>query len=377
MQHKFRSQNEHENEHENEQEQEEQDDDDNSDGNNPPLSTIMDSITFKSSYVPPVCNVAVGKIRPSKSTKERDEIHLTPIHSHYMMRPGFKHIDDLDVKDGKDNDFKEMEEEEGNGLEKVQYKKKESDRTVNARKTSFGHRKKQIEEEDYINLKIVTNPHPSSKLLSTSTASVNFDHTSPYIKTLNYLEELNLKKLHENGESYDAISPSTISTLESALQKIISSFVEGEGPINFSVMLSVIDYVDEDVIMFAMRTVGVLVKGNWVINSDLTPYLPDEKLVRDCMIGVFRERGELDKGSLEVAVDKVGVRKDVIERMLKEIAVKKGKVWRCKLEDDVEFGNMYPVVEEEEEKEWNEGRGEVCKEYLEEYERLVLIEAQK
>ena len=111
MQHKFRSQNEHENEHENEQEQEEQDDDGNSDGNNPPLSTIMDSITFKSSYVPPVCNVAVGKIRPSKSTKERDEIHLTPIHSHYMMRPGFKHIDDLDVKDGKDNDVKEMEEE--------------------------------------------------------------------------------------------------------------------------------------------------------------------------------------------------------------------------------------------------------------------------
>ena len=37
------------------------------------------------------------------------------------------------------------------------------------------------------------------------------------------------------------------------------------------------------------------------------------------MIGVFRERGELDKGSLEVAVDKVGVRKDVIERMLKEV----------------------------------------------------------
>lgn len=47
------------------------------------------------------------------------------------------------------------------------------------------------------------------------------------------------------------------------------------------------------------------------------------------------------------------------------------------MEDDVEFGNLYPVVEEEEEKEWNEGRGEVCKEYLEEYERLVLIEAQK
>jgi hypothetical protein len=157
--------------------------------------------------------------------------------------------------------------QEGNGLEKVQYKKKESDRTVNARKTSFGHRKKQIEEEDYINLKIVTDPHPSSKLLSTSTASVNFDHTSPYIKTLNYLEELNLKKLHENGESYDAITPSTISTLESALQKIISSFVEGEGPINLSVMLSVINYIDEDVIMLAMRTVGVLVRGNWVINS--------------------------------------------------------------------------------------------------------------
>ena len=39
------------------------------------------------------------------------------------------------------------------------------------------------------------------------------------------------------------------------------------------------------------------------------------------MIGVFRERGELDKGSLEVAVDKVGVRKDVIERMLKEVRV--------------------------------------------------------
>ena len=37
-----------------------------------------------------------------------------------------------------------------------------------------------------------------------------------------------------------------------------------------SVMLSVINYVDEDVIMLAMRTVGVLVRGNWVINSGET-----------------------------------------------------------------------------------------------------------
>lgn len=221
-----------------------------------------------------------------------------------------------------------------------------------------------------MNLEIIKNPDDSTKLTSSATEKVEFDFKDKYVNTLNYLEEVNRIKLKENGEEFDKIHPETISTLESAMSKIIQSFYTSHSPLNLSVLLSCISYTDEALIIDALRTVAVLVRGNWILKSSLTPFSEKEQLARDVIISLFITHGSLDKSILKASITSLEVPEYVVEHMLKEIAVKRERLWWVKLVDDTEFGRRYGEVEEKERVEWEEGRKEVCKEFLEEYERI-------
>ena len=126
----------------------------------------LDHLKFSSTHIPPVCHYAIC----SFSGANREVLNMTPLKASYQMRPSYQNLDKEDEEkqeklelakgmaqqDSISNSNNSVEAD-SNGLSKVQLKKRESDRAMQARKNSYAYKRRMMEEEEWIELDIQQN----------------------------------------------------------------------------------------------------------------------------------------------------------------------------------------------------------------------------
>ena len=147
----------------------------------------------------------------------------------------------------------------------------------------------------------------------------------------------------ENEEQFDG-PQETIATSEQAVNKVVRSFYERNTPINTAVLLSSVKTTSPDILLSAMLKCAWVVRGNWVLKSQYSPFPKATKTARDVCLILLIDMVTLDKNLLKEVLSGLGIRNDLLNHMLKEFACVEGRQWKMKLDDDEVFGTEYPEV---------------------------------
>ena len=169
----------------------------------------------------------------------------------------------------------------------------QSERAIHARKTSFANRKKLIDSEEWIPLNILSSPSSGfdDSLMSSDTGRVPFGSDLDYVGGLNYLQQVVARKAPSPLSAPPNLH--TVSTSEAARAKVVAAFKSANSPINPYVLLAVVPYASRSLILSAFRSCGTYLRGNFVLSSVLWTDDDRRRLVRDTMITVLIDDGEV------------------------------------------------------------------------------------
>ena len=116
----------------------------------------QDKQVLESQWIPPITNYAVG-------VYTNGELHLNPVQNTYQLRPSFSHIDKaVEEEDMDDNmdDFIVQDEEEKDESKmetkqvEIHVKRRESERAVAARESSYQYKRTNMNAEKWIALDV-------------------------------------------------------------------------------------------------------------------------------------------------------------------------------------------------------------------------------
>eukprot|EP00047_Mylnosiga_fluctuans_P013702 m.32914 g.32914 ORF g.32914 m.32914 type:complete len:631 (+) comp5049_c0_seq2:5-1897(+) len=112
----------------------------------------LDSYTLQSSTAPLCTHYAVGALCDG-------ELHLTTIHGAVQFRPALVHLDEADSRrrapERREEKMKEEEDDDEPTAVTVTFKRKETEKTIAARKKSHSYMQKQLDEESWCSIKYV------------------------------------------------------------------------------------------------------------------------------------------------------------------------------------------------------------------------------
>ncbi len=128
----------------------------------------LTNLTHSGTYIQPVTSYAIGIVR-------NGDLHLSPLEATMQMRPSFDHLlaelgfDEGGVNGeekgvgGGDISRERLEKREMDGVEKVIYKKKETDRTQAARRSTYKYKLQKEGREPWIDLETRNADHEETE----------------------------------------------------------------------------------------------------------------------------------------------------------------------------------------------------------------------
>jgi len=296
-----------------------------------PYGLDLKQRTYTSHSIDPTTHTALGLVSSNGTS-----IHLIPlVHPVQQMRPSFKHIDDVNAeREGGDSGILQEEVPAGEpGEQPILLKKKESDKTIAIRQSSYAYKKALQAAEEWIDLQVQTErthknavenkrreAYCSQIKRGLRLAPGASGGKKDYISTLNYLPV--------SLEDVDRISSSSISApsdrtndenehaavnlddegvgnrqgeedelLRELTAKLTTSLQRGV-PIPFSMIHHRYQNIEPLVILKALLGCSVLVRGNFVIKSTLSGLTPTEQDARDAIILLLNKYGFVQRYKL-------------------------------------------------------------------------------
>jgi hypothetical protein len=295
----------------------------------------MPQRTFESQTIPIDTHLCIGKIGKSETDDHAPIIHLVPLTHIYHMRPSFRHVDDTDHQ-GSPHNFHAtdmMNEDHPNEAEEdaeedyhpgaaaalakkspVLFQRKESERAVLARQSSYAFKKSSEDAEPWQDLEVIhaAGNDDGEPVMSDTTVSWNqrailkavpesiwasssssSDQTklnasgNSYIQSLNYYHDQHPKHhpLVSTGRDQKVVSIPTMNHYEDDLQQWVSrlsSMLQSGCPIPYSILkwqllqnvpaTTMTDsrpdtLLPDDVLFLALSSCAVLCRGNWCLHS--------------------------------------------------------------------------------------------------------------
>jgi len=356
--------------------------------------------------IPVSTHMVLGKLESTVTVgndvtvETKTALHLVPLSHITQMRPSFSHIDEAmmqtDDQMQRDADAAAEEEERAKNTKKekkpLMFQKKESERAALARQNSYAYKKSLEDAEEWLPLTIQdshtpkaqqvrdailcpsphtilvdnTNTTPSTPASFTTTTATtepggtagehedakvtngkSQNHKSPqemYIQSLNYLPEA--------GDGVGASAGDDMQIEEGNLQHVtgkITKLLHLGWPVPYSVIrshFSPTTVTDQDLIK-ALSCSAVMVRGNFVLQSHLTPYVNQPLIAqaRTYILFLFQTLGYVQRFRLDRVYEGVtGMSSEILLMLLQEVGVKCENGWKFKLEDDVTF---YQAFEEQ------------------------------
>jgi DNA-directed RNA polymerase-3 subunit RPC5 len=297
------------------------------------------------------------------------ELHLIPIAGIKQMRPSFQHVDAEDQLEanflgGSEMDHHQHHDNRPYEKKPVLYQRKESDRAVLARKSSYAYQKASEDSEAWSDLDVhlplsaeyhqlmknaYCHRNRSQRVLAESTTP------SAYIQSLYY-------QVGEGTKSRIGIPRSLSSTTDDlrSLVRRVASRMMGGGPIPFEILRSSFAPDGGDVsidrqLLRALSVVAVLVRGSFVLNSkflasasssSVPPHVARARTLILLLLERFGRvsRPQLDRiyGPYQPGDSPRRLTSDRLLLILEQVAMKTTEGWTLKLSDDTFFLERFP-----------------------------------
>ena len=308
---------------------------------------------YKSNFVPHVCHAAVGVLKGN-------ELHLNPYSETYQLRYSLANLD----RSGNSSYLKSGGDEKGENDDRggnvndgsevtaataVGFRKKDSDRMIAMKKASYRFQKDIEDGEPWVHLDVDESIHTGtvpgnddSLFCRDTNRCILFDDEdghlkSSYLATLNYSDPIGSLE-GEKGE-------------QRIIQLMIDHFYRMNAPITTEAVLDAFGVSSRDaaegnkgqqhrrLVLDCLKKVGCLVRGNWILQSDLTPLDANAKVCRDVLLLVIIFLGGVEQQVIREALTKhsINLSSEDIQDILSPFAKKCNKKFR-----DTEEGGFEP-----------------------------------
>ncbi len=331
----------------------------------------LTSLTYKGTYIPPVTNYAIGIVR-------NGALHLSPLEATMQIRPSFDHLRaEPGVEEGGFNgeeksgssgggDFsrERLEKREMDDVEKVIYKKKETDRTQAARRSTYKYKLQKEDREPWIDLEIRNEDHEETESTRKSMIcpldsedAMFSDGIHGSSDTHYYVPQLQCNRGSNPVSEIDILDSSLVSK-----SHIVSHGHQMSGPLPFmnsgmnnpfgyvhragiisQAMLEELSGVTDDntIILTLQQSEGVnLLRGNWVAPS-LDVAVCDGNLwlcrARDLIMVLLQMNGFVVRTQIQKILTEV--HPDSLRKILEGVALldRRARCWVPKLPDCSSF----------------------------------------
>lgn len=300
----------------------------------------MDHMTLKSSrLLTDTSNYAIGVLNDG-------ELHLTPLNGIVSLRPTFSYLDKSDKRPTNNQDeLSGGEEEEELKQVKVKFARQENDRLKKAREQSYDYHSKMSSSEPWYHTQYVTANADEAEL---ERSKLYCAQITEQVADLN----LNDKDYLEYLIDPDAVDESTSGASKRCLKAMnladqVRSIMKEARLLSFKHLMTLLPGpVDVQLVLKSIQNVALLVRGNWIVRSDIiypketfsaVSGVPSEVMVRcrDYVLLQFTQHKYVDR----IAINKI-VKLPTAEllEILEGIAtLKKNKGWELKLPLDKDF----------------------------------------
>lgn len=299
----------------------------------------LDQRTFTSQTIPVSTHMALAKMSDTGK-----ELHVVPLSHISQMRPSFAHVDETT------NDPEVVPEKEEEKLEKkpVIFQKKETERAALARKSSFAYKKASQDSEAWKMLIVcgpdtlqhrqaedsIVCPSPLTPLVSANAIAGAQDASSAFVHSLNYLPAV-----HDVDEVASEVASSDV---RSVCAQLTVSLQRG-WPVPFSVVKNQFPAVSDEDLMTALSSCAVLVRGNFVLQSQLLPLTPALQQARTFILFLLQRVGHVERIRLEHAFrEREGVTSEAIQMLLEQVAIRGVHGWQPKIQDNLDLYDVFP-----------------------------------
>lgn len=305
--------------------------------------------SYKSHTIPVSTHIALGRMI---DTEGAEGLHLVPLSRITQMRPSFAHVDESTSGTSATTTDEDLikAEAEASKLERkpLTFQKKESERAVLARKSTYAFKKMSEESELWHNLEVYDKDSEEAadvmdKVICPSrqeTLMTEIDKNNPgrpmieqYVGTLNYLLSANSGQAKE--EDIDQES--------GVVSKLVRLMKEG-WPIPYSVLRAQFPAsVSNAMLLHALGSCAFLVRGNFLLHSKLLPLNPSTAHARTFILFLFQTIENVHRSRLEHIYDGDDqVNPETLLMLLQQVGRKTSEGWNLKVEDDPTFADKYP-----------------------------------
>lgn len=297
------------------------------------------------------------------------EMYLTPVKGIYQMRPSFSYFDKQDkrAKADKRAEDGEVGDEEEMKQVTVKFARNESEKVKKAREKSYNYISRMGAEEPWCE----TMWHPaasemagmeSQKLLMTGSA---FTPETLNMESRAYVDHL-IGESHEGQEDSQALAAlsKVISNREAkslTLPDQIKHLLINAKVVPFHLIQSRVTEPSTEKLLRVLQTVGTLLRGNWVVQSEL---LYSENSVssingvpsalmtraREYVLYKFSHQTQLNRTEVQA---KTQLPPDETKQVLASVGKLSGKVWELIQPEDREFEQKYPELVERQQLYWD------------------------
>lgn len=334
---------------------------------NDPKPTFRSGRMDKQSYLSSVAMHDVDRF--CVGVVKDGEMYLTPVKGIYQMRPSFSYFDKQDkrakadkrAEDGDVGDEEEMKQVT------VKFARNESEKVKKAREKSYNYISRMGAEEPWCE----TMWHPaasemagmeSQKLLMTGSA---FTPETLNMESRDYVDHL-IGESHEGQEDSQALAAlsKVISNREAkslTLPDQIKHLLINAKVVPFHLIQSRVTEPSTEKLLRVLQTVGTLLRGNWVVQSEL---LYSENSVssingvpsalmtraREYVLYKFSHQTQLNRTEVQA---KTQLPPDETKQVLASVGKLSGKVWELIQPEDREFEQKYPELVERQQLYWD------------------------
>ncbi|XP_034243613.1 DNA-directed RNA polymerase III subunit RPC5 [Thrips palmi] len=316
----------------------------------------MDRMTLKSSrLLSDTSNYAIGVLNEG-------ELHLTPLKGIVSLRPTFSYLDKSDKRQANKNqeELSGGEEEEELKQVNVKFARQESERVKKAREQSYDYHNKLSSSEPWYHTEYVI---PQTDVAELERAKLYCSNISEQVADLSLNSTDYLNYLIDS----DAVDESTSGASKRCLKSMnladqVRSIMKEARLLSFRHLMSLIpNVVDVQTVLKAVQTVATLVRGNWIVRSDiLYPKetfsalngVPAEIMARsrDYVLLQFTQHKYLDRIALNRTVKLPTA--ELLEILQGVASLKKNKGWELQLSVDREFIERHSEIVHRQESFW-------------------------
>jgi DNA-directed RNA polymerase-3 subunit RPC5 len=308
----------------------------------------MSTRSYNSHTIPVSTHMAVGKMINKPGAKG---LHLVPLQRISQMRPSFAHVDEATTSASAtttDDDLMQAEAD-ASKLERkpLTFQKKESERAVLARKSTYAFKKMSEESELWHNLN-VHDKHSAEagavteKVICPNTEEIvmaEMDKNKPgktiaaqYVGTLNYLLPSHISQAKDED----------VEQVSGVVAKLVRLMQEG-WPIPYLVLKSQFPpFVSDGTLLQALGSCAFLVRGNFVLHSKLLPVKPSIAHARTFILFLFQTIEVVHRSRLEhVYAGDAQVNPETLIMLLEQVGRKTTGGWKLRVDDDPSFAEKH------------------------------------